>query len=130
MRRAINVAGVIGCLLILVFLIWTVTIGEGIVSELFQVQRAEADARIAEAQAETEDALAEQAWAGVAQIQADSQAKAIDDLIEALREELRRQGRRATFNVVMNKFLEAGLVANLLMWGLVGAIIIRDKNGR
>ena len=130
MRRAINAVGVIGCLLILAFSIWTVTIGGDIVSEFLQVQRAESDARIAEARAETEGALAEQAWAGVAQTQADSQADANAALIETLREELRRQGRRATVNTVMNKFLEVGLLANFLMWGLVSAIIIRDKNGR
>jgi len=103
---------------------------------MLQSQTAEAHARTAEAQAheaeanaKAEDARTEQAWATVAQIQAETESRAIDNLIEALREELRRQGRRATMSTVLSKVQSLFFWANLAVWGLVGLMIAKDRTG-
>ena len=127
MRNVTNAVGVIGCLIILAFLVWTLTGGYDVVLATLQVQAAEAEARTTEAQVGIENAQAEQSWAEVAKIQAESQARTNETLIKSLTRQLDKQGRRATFGAMVNGLLVACLIANTVIWGAYGIVVVRDK---
>jgi len=80
-----------------------------------EAETAEAQSRTAEANARTAEAKVEELHAEVTLVLATANADALADLIDALRCELRRQGRRATLSTMQMMFF--GLVA------LVGVVV-------